>query len=162
MTPKHKCKSIIGYNHRRGDQKPRASFLSLGELTVLQQADQTDRDWPGLISFCFSLTEHNFCLGQHRYYKLMLDANYTTNTPGMLFPGISQMRVSMLGCQVKIGMSSHLQIANNVVRNYIEWQELAIRAMGTQNTSYAKVNGPAKREACFMQGTTHVKSMKRG
>ena len=38
----------------------------------------------------------------------------------MLFPGISQMRVSRLDCQVKIGLSSHLQIANNVVRNYIE------------------------------------------
>lgn len=120
MTPKHKCKSIIGYNHRSSDQQHRASLLSLGELTVLQQADQTDQDWPGLISFCFSLTEHKFCLGQHRYYKLMLDANYTTDTPGMLFPGISQVRVSRLGCQVKIGLSSHLQIADNVVRNYIE------------------------------------------
>lgn len=39
-------------------------------------------------------------------------------------------------------------------------KELAIRAMGTQNTSYTKVNGPAKREACSMQGATRVKSMK--
>ena len=39
-------------------------------------------------------------------------------------------------------------------------KELAIRAMGTQNTSYTKLNGPAKREACSMQGATRVKSMK--
>lgn len=46
MTPKYKCKSILGNNHKSSDQQHRTSFLSLGEIMMLQQVDQTD---PGFL-----------------------------------------------------------------------------------------------------------------
>lgn len=36
-------------------------------------------------------------------------------------------------------------------------KELAIRAMGTQNTSYTKVNGPAKQGSMFYAGSNTCK-----
>lgn len=99
---------------------PQNIFPSFREITILQQADEAE----GLVSFCFSLTEYKVCMGQHRYSKSMLDSNYTTNTSGMLFKDTSQIKCQHArlyeGNQIKVGPGAHLQIPNNVARNYTE------------------------------------------
>lgn len=93
MTPKHKCKSILGNNHKRSNQHHRTSFLPLGKSPSCSKLmKQSQAVWLGLVSFCFSLTEYKVCMGQHRYSKSMLDSNYTTNTSGMLFKDTSQIK----------------------------------------------------------------------
>lgn len=125
MTPKHKCKSILGNNHKRSNQHHRTSFLPLGKSPSCSKVmKQSQAVWLGLVSFCFSLTEYKVCMGQHRYSKSMLDSNYTTNTSGMLFKDTSQIKCQHArlyeGNQIKVGPGAHLQIPNNVARNYTE------------------------------------------